>query len=111
MTELEEFEKWCGEIFKGTKAPSEQMKCLVIKDDIAMRKLVSVWAAMPHGKNRDSLNAISLSQWCALAGLPDSEMNLNKCENLLNLNIVLPDGRVHYWVQNFLFVELEGGKE
>ncbi len=51
----------------------------------------------------------SFNSWCALAGLPPSQYNIMQCERMMNMDIVFPDGRVHYWMQRNIQAYMQGG--
>jgi len=102
-------------LYRETRPVTQQKKVLVVEKDVAFQKLLLVWEIVPRDhtpykkKKKNEMPegwwsacVVSLSEWCSLAGIPDSVINIKKCETLMRLGIVVPDGRVHYWVEKYL---------
>ena len=69
----------------------------IVKDDVLVR-LVSVWPYVDREQEKLEYGwkgcAFSYSQWCTLAGIPDSEFNIRRCDRLIKLKSIVPDGRI-----------------
>ena len=98
--ENEKFIKHCDALYQRTTLLAEKMKAKSL--EYAECKLVAVWGDIPRELEPSGDVNVPLGEWCRLAGLPPSEINLARCEKLIQLHIVLPDGRVHHWVERHL---------
>ena len=92
--------------YQATLDTRERAKVLLIQDDDVSHRLLVAWPVVQReivlrGDLWGGL-AFSYDEWCSLAGVPPSSLNFIKCDRLIKLELVFPDGRVHYWVQLFL---------
>ena len=93
-------------MYEATKSIAEKRKVLLIKDDEVMQKLIAVWPSVDKEiaieEKMWSGLAFSYDQWCDFAGVPPSNLNISHCERLIKLDLIFPDGRIHYWITLFL---------
>ena len=80
----------------------------MIRDDRAALRLLAVWPTVSRELDGDEV-VVNYSEWCSLAMLPPLQINIVKCEMLLRLSLALPDGRIHYWVNDFMVKSVELG--
>jgi hypothetical protein len=101
-------------LYEDTKDLEERRKvALVYNNDVDM-KLLTCWSLVARETVMDdpSLDlwqqfVFSYDEWCSLAGVPPSDKNMSRCERFIKLGLVLPDGRLHYWVE--LYIDRETG--
>lgn len=46
--------------------------------------------------------SVDVERWLSLAGLPPATAHIKKCHNLMSMNLVFPDGRIHHWIHKYL---------
>ncbi len=106
----ESYEKRIKNIYKETCDVGEKISILLIKDDDAAKRLLAAWPNVERevvNKGKDIWGGLSFSfdEWCDFAGIPPSNFNFLKCQKLMRLGLVLPDGTLHYWINLYLSQE------
>lgn len=86
---------------------AEKNKVLLIEKDPILQALLVVWPlvekeVVASGDDLWGGLVFSFDEWCRLAGVPPSGYNLWKCERLISLGLVFPNGRLHYWIKLYL---------
>lgn len=100
-------------IFQETSEDEEKRKVLLLRGDPNMHKLIAAWPLVSIERQEWDESDVwkgcvfSFSDWCDLAGLPDMVYNVRKCELIIRMGLVLPDGRIHFWVADYLDKEAE----
>ena len=101
------FLKFCEATYSSTASASFGLRMAAFADSVVAKKLLAVWPEVDielvneEFEGWDAVN-VSFNEWCKLAGIPPSYVNLQVCENLMRLNLVLPDNRVSPCVESFL---------
>lgn len=96
--------------YEETERESERQTVLLF-EGLTPIKLAIAWKLVERKGNGAGWGSceFSFNSWCALAGLPPSQYNMRLCERMINLDIVFPDGQVHYWMQKNIQAYMQGG--
>ena len=92
-----------------TEAEEQKKMVLFIRNNKPLIQLVLAWELLPKTYLGSTPEAatweevdFSVTDWCWMAGLPDSFLNKKRCQSLLRMCIVFPSGKIHYWVDHYL---------
>ena len=96
-----------SDLYAATEQEEEKKQILLIRNDPVLVQLLLVWSAVSRDyspSRKDGWHGchFSMSEWCYLASVPDSDLNIIKCRTLMKMNLVIPDGRIHHWVNRYL---------
>lgn len=89
-------------LYEETRKDGDKLKALSVLLNPEMVRLTAVWPSVSRDYKKGELWRgcdFSFTEWCGLAGLPDSDLNVTLCQSLIKQNIVLPDGRVNARVE------------
>ena len=95
-------------MYSRSKNKTEHRKVVLLREP-RLHKLAAAWSAIERedklvreGSDVWTWYPFSFDNWCSAAGLPVTEVNLRSCERLIRQGLVLPDGRLAYWVAQYL---------
>jgi hypothetical protein len=76
----------------------ERIKVLAVRDDHVLLRLAMVWPAVRKTGASWEDAEFSYDEWCALAGVPTCNNTIAKCERLISLNLISPEGELSHWL-------------